>query len=74
LIVDAAATRARTLGGGRIERDLAGLRVDLADILDSEVEEPDVVLLVGEDAVGGDALERIPGFVELGAPVVMFIL
>src|SRR5205085_812054 len=58
LIVDAAATRARLLGWRRIERDLAVLRRDLADALTAEIEEPEVVLLVREDAVGTAAAVR----------------
>src|SRR5207237_5287232 len=61
LVIDAAAARARALGRRRIERNFAALGVDLADVFAAEAEEPDVVLLVGEDRVGrsGTALERL---------------
>src|SRR5207247_234708 len=51
LSVHTAAARPRSRGRGRKERELAGLRIDLSDALTTEVEEEEVVLRVGIDAV-----------------------
>ena len=66
LCVHHAAAWPRTLGGRLEHRDLAGLRINPADMLPADVGEISVVLGVGDHVIdvvpSGRLLERVPGF------------